>query len=61
MYVFPDTIPVEDYFPATKTFFGKYKKISTPESVPKPWIVFSFIHSEYYELDQNFDKKRIEK
>ena len=35
MYVDPDTIPVEEYFPYTKTFVKYYKKISNPGPVPK--------------------------
>ena len=55
MSVDPETIPEEDYFRATKTFVEKYKKTSTPRSVPKHWLEFSCIYSEYYELDMNFD------
>ena len=35
--------------------FLKYKKISTPGPIPKYWLGFSYIRSEYYELGQNFD------
>ena len=35
IYVYPDTMPVEDHFPATKIFFVNYKKMSTPEPFPK--------------------------
>ena len=55
MYVDPDTIPVDDHLPYTKTVFVNYKKMSTPGPVPKHWLVFSYICSERYELDQNFD------
>ena len=55
MYDDPDTIPVEDYFPVTKTFVVNYKIMSTPVPVPKHWIGFSHIGSEDYELDQNCD------
>ena len=57
MYVDNETIPAEDHFPAKKTFFGKYKKIPTPGTVPKIWLGFSYIRSEDYESDQNFDDK----
>ena len=50
----PETIIVEDYFPTTNKFVEKYKKFSTPVPVPKYWLGFSFISSEYYELDMNF-------
>ena len=52
MYVDPDKIPMEDYFPATRTF----KKISTPGPVPNNWPVFSYIRSDNYQLDLNFDE-----
>ena len=48
MYVDPKTMPVEDCFPATKIFVDEYKKMSTQGPVPKHWIGFSYIHSEYY-------------
>ena len=54
MYVDTNKISVEDYVPSTKTFVEKYKKIPTPGPVPKDWIVFSYILSEYYELDLKF-------
>ena len=38
MYVEPQTIPEEDHFPSTKTFFENYKKISTLGIVPKLWL-----------------------
>ena len=59
MYVDNETIPAEDHFPAKKTFFGKYKKIPTPGTVPKIWLGFSYIRSEDYESDQNFDDKEL--
>ena len=43
IYVDTETIPVKDYFTATKTFVVKYKKISIPGSVAKHWIGFSYI------------------
>ena len=55
MYVNPDTMPVEDHFPDTKNIVVNYKNMSTPGTVPKYWSGFSYIRSEYYELDQNFD------
>ena len=48
-------MPVIDHFPATKILVVKYKKISSPGTVPKHWLVFSYIRSKYYDLDQNFD------
>ena len=56
MYVNPETILVEDYFTATQTFVENYGRISTPGPVPKCCFRFSFMCSEYYELDMNFDK-----
>ena len=53
MYVDPQKIPVEDHFPATKTFVENYKKMKTPEPVPKHPPVFRYILSEDYDLDQN--------
>ena len=55
MYVYTQTIPVEDYFNATKTIVVKYKKIPTSETVTKNWLVFSYIRSENYELNHSFD------
>ena len=49
VYLGTETIPVEDYFPATKTFVENYKKISTPGPVPKYWIGSTYICSEDYE------------
>ena len=56
MYANPEIIPVEEYFAATWTFFANYKKMSTPGPVPKNWLGFSYINSEDYELDMNFDE-----
>ena len=61
MYVYPETIPEEGHFTATKSFVAKYKKISTPGPVPKYWLGFSYICSEDYELDQNFDDIKLKK
>ena len=55
MYVDPNTIPVEDHFPATKVLVDKYNQMSTPETFPKHWLGFSYIRSEYFDLYQNFD------
>ena len=55
MYVDPETIAEEDYFPSTKTFTKNYNKSSTPVLIPKHWLVFSYIGSKGYELDLNFD------
>ena len=55
MYANPETMPGEDYFPATTTFVNNYNKISSPRPVPKHWLGFSYIRSEDYELDENFD------
>ena len=44
----------EDYFPAKKTFFENYKKMSAPELVPQRFLGFSYLCSEDYELDMNF-------
>ena len=35
MYVDPETVPAEDHFTAIKTFYMKYKKMSTPVPGPK--------------------------
>ena len=55
VYVDTQTIPMEEHFPDTKTFFVSYKDVSNPVPFPKHWMVLSYIHSEAYELDQNFD------
>ena len=57
VYVYPEKMPVEDHFYDTKPFVVNYKKMSTPVPVPKHWLVFSYIYSEDYELDQKFDDK----
>ena len=61
MYVYPEKIPVEYHFPATKTSADNYKNNSTTGTVPKHWLVFSCIHSEEYELYVNFDETELEK
>ena len=43
-------------FQATRTIVENYKKMSTLVPVPQHCIGFSYIHSEDYELDLNFDK-----
>ena len=55
IYVYPQTMPVEDNFPDTKTCVGNYNKMSTPWIVPKHWLGFSYIRLEDCELDKNFD------
>ena len=57
VYVDPETIPVEYHFTDTKTFVVNYNKISTPGTVSKRWIGFSYIHSEDCELYLSFDDK----
>ena len=57
MYVDTEIIPVEDHFPAT--FVLNYKKISTPGTVPKYRLGFSYISSEDYELDMNPNEKEL--
>ena len=57
MYDDTETIPPEENFTATKMLVDNKKKISTPGPIPKHWLVFSYISSEYYELDQNFDDR----
>ena len=44
----------EEYFSYTNICISRYKKISTPVPVPKRWLVFSYIRSEYYKLNMNF-------
>ena len=50
---------MEDYFPATKQVFENYNKMTTAVPVPKHWLGFNFIHSEYYELDLNFGETEL--
>ena len=56
MCVYLEKIPEEDSFPETKTSVENYKKRSTPVPVPKYWLRFSYICSEYYQLYLNFDE-----
>ena len=50
MYVDPETMPVEAYFPATKTFIENNNKMSTPRPVSKHFLGFVFIRSEFQPL-----------
>ena len=43
---------VEEHFPDTKPFVVNYKKMSTPGSVSKHCLGFSYISSEDYGLDR---------
>ena len=54
MYVDPQKIPVKENFVATLNVSVNYKKMSIPGTVPKHQLIFSYICSEDYELDQNF-------
>ena len=45
VYVYPETMVEEEYFPATKNIVENYNKMSTPGPVPKHWLVFSYICS----------------
>ena len=58
MYVDPETLVEEEYFPYTKIFVGNYKEWSNTGLVPKHWLGFSYIYicSDDYELDINFDE-----
>ena len=56
MYVDTETIPVKDYFPSAKNIDDNYKKVSTLGPVPKHYLAFSYIGSEYYKLDMKFDE-----
>ena len=49
MYVYPNIIKAEEYFPNTKTIVENYNKISTPGQVPKHWLGFSYTCSEDYD------------
>ena len=61
MYVYPQKIPGEDNFPATRIFIMNYKNMSTPGLVPNIWLGFSYISLEDYELDKNFDGTELKK
>ena len=61
MYVYSQTMPLEKHFTATKTFVVNHKKITTPGTIPKHWLEFSYKHSEDYELDHNFDDTKLKK
>ena len=56
MYVYPETVPVEVYFPPTKICVENYNNISTQGPIPKHLLGYSYISSEYYELDMSFDE-----
>ena len=45
IYVDTDTIPVDENFTTKKTYVLNYKKMSTPGTVPKNWLGFSYIVS----------------
>ena len=53
MYIDPEKMEREEYFPATKMCVVYHKKISTPGSEPKHWLGSSYICSKDYELDLN--------
>ena len=55
MYVDSEKIPVERKLLLQFFSSENYKKMSTEGTVPKHWLGFRYIHSEDYELDQNFD------
>ena len=52
MYAFMNfdtkTMPVEDHFLLQKKIVVNCKKMSTPVTVPKHWLQFSYIPSKYY-------------
>ena len=58
-YVDLQKMLVEDHFTDTKTFAVKYKEISTKGPVPKDYLGFSYIHSEDYDIDKNFDDTQL--
>ena len=55
MYVDPEIMPLNDPFPAKKIVVVNYKKMSIPGPIPKYCLLFTYIRSEDYDLDQNFD------
>ena len=59
MCVNPETTPEEDYFPATKKYVENNEKMSTLVPVPKYWLIFSYISSEYYQLDLKRDETEL--
>ena len=59
MYVSPNILEEEEYFPTTKNIVANYKKMSTPGSVPKYWLGFSYIGSEDYKSDMKFVKQKL--
>ena len=38
MYVDPETMEKDGYFPDTKTFVADYNKMSNSDPVPKHWL-----------------------
>ena len=56
MYVDTETMVEEGWFTATKTIVEKYKRRSTTVPVPNNFLVFSYIYSDDYELDLNFNE-----
>ena len=59
MYVNTVKMEEEDYIPDTKIFFENYNNMSTPGTVPKHWLGFSYIRPIFYELYLNFDETKI--
>ena len=57
----PQIIPAEDHFTDSKIIVVNYKKNSTPGPIPTHWLGFSYIRSENYKLDQNFDDTELKK
>ena len=58
MYIDPENIIEEDYFPATKVFFLRIKKVQLLNH-PQTIGLVSVTFSEYYELDMKFDEPEI--
>ena len=61
MYVDPEIMIEEDYFPSTIFLVANYKKISTPVPGPKHWLGFSYIRSKDCESDLKFDKTELKR
>ena len=57
MYVDYQTIPLEYHFTDTKKIVVNYNQTSTSGPVPINWLLFSYIRSEDYELDQDYYDK----
>ena len=60
MYVEPDTITEDGYLPYN-IFFQDYNKRSTTRPFPKYLLRFSYICSEDYEWELNFDETEMKK